>query len=76
MLLRKSLVILMVLGCSGTALAESGTPEEQAACRSDVRRFCSKLPPDAKDLDFLACLQSHRDKLTPKCLAVLTSHGQ
>jgi hypothetical protein len=74
-MLRKILVILMVAGVGGSAFA-GGTPEEEAACRPDVRKFCSKLPPNAADGDFLACLQSHREKLTPKCLNVLTSHGQ
>jgi hypothetical protein len=76
MFIRQILTTLFAVGISSTAMANSGTPEEQAACRPDVRRFCAKLPAKAPDGDFLACLQTHREKLTPKCLAVLTSHGQ
>jgi hypothetical protein len=53
-----------------------GTPQEQAACRPDVRRFCRDLKPDAGSLSFLSCLQGHREKLSRACLAVLESHGQ
>jgi len=76
MFIRQILTTLFVVGISSAAMANSGTPAEQAACRPDVRRFCAKLPQNAPDGDFLACLQAHREKLTPKCLAVLTSHGQ
>ena len=77
MFVRKMIMVLLFVSCFGaTAWAESGTPEEQAACRSDVRRFCAKLPRNAPDGDFLACLQAHRDRLAPKYLAVLTNHGQ
>jgi hypothetical protein len=55
------------------AWATSGTPEEQAACRPDVRRFCSKVKADAGDTAFLVCLENNRDNLTPKCLAVLST---
>ena len=41
----------------------SGSAEDQAACRPDVRRFCYKLEADAGDLTFLACLKEHRDAL-------------
>jgi hypothetical protein len=77
MLVRTALMaIILVSSVAITSWANSGTPEEQAACRQDVRRFCSKLPRDAPDGDYLACLQAHRERLAPKCLAVLTSHGQ
>jgi hypothetical protein len=75
--MRKILVaILFASSFCASSWANSGTPEEQAACRSDVRRFCSKLPRDAPDGDYLACLQAHRERLAPRCLAVLTNHGQ
>lgn len=61
---------------SSTAMAQfSGTPEEQAACRPDVRRFCYKIPEDQGTNAFLQCLQEHRTRLSGKCRAVLESHG-
>ena len=64
---------LLVL--SSSAMAQSGTPEEQAACRPDVRRFCYKLKPGEGSNAFLQCLQEHRARLSARCRAVLESHG-
>jgi hypothetical protein len=57
-------------------VARSGSAEDQAACRPDVRRFCHKLDADAGDLTFLACLKEHRDKLRKACNDVLERNGQ
>ncbi len=54
----------------------SGSAEDQAACRPDVRKYCYKLEEDAGDLTFLACLKEHRDKLSKPCSAVLDRNGQ
>lgn len=59
------------------ALAQfEGTPQEQAACRPDVRRLCRDLKPDTGSGVFLACLQTNRAKLSKACRDVLESHGQ
>jgi len=65
--------ILLVL--SSVAMAQQGSTEEQTACRPDVRRFCYKLKPGDATGAFLQCLQDHRAKLSPRCRAVLESHG-
>jgi hypothetical protein len=51
-----------------------GTPEEQAACRPDVDRFCREAVPDT--FRVLACLQSERGRISAPCRRVLESHGQ
>ena len=51
-----------------------GTPEEQAACRPDVDRFCREAVPDT--FRVLACLQSERARISAPCRRVLESHGQ
>ena len=61
---------------TSSAWAASGTPEEQAACRHDVRRFCDKLPANSDDSLYLQCLEINRSNLSAKCLAVLTDHGR
>jgi hypothetical protein len=76
MLLPKVLLTLSFVCAASTVWAQSGTPEEQDACRPDVRKYCSKVDPSGGDTAFLTCLEDHRDKLTPKCLAVLTDHGR
>ena len=53
---------------------QQGTPEEQAACSPDVRKFCGS---DLQDtMRVLACLQANRPKISPACNRVLVSHGQ
>jgi hypothetical protein len=52
-----------------------GSAKEQAACRPDVRRYCSAVKPGSDSQAFLHCLQANRAKLTKACNAVLTSHG-
>jgi len=75
MAIRTFIISSFLLSLSTVALAQSAAPEEQAACRSDVRRFCYKLKPDAGDDAFLQCLQAHRAKLTKSCTEVLRRHG-
>jgi hypothetical protein len=71
-----TLALILTGSFAGPALADSGTPEEQAACRPDVRKFCHHIHEDAGDMVFLACLQEHRPKLSLKCRTLLESHGQ
>jgi hypothetical protein len=71
MTLRTLLALSILTALSSTAMADGGTPEQRAACRPDVRRFCNKLPPGAGDFEFQACLQAHHDRITPKCRVVL-----
>jgi hypothetical protein len=76
MMFRKVLLTLAFISVSSMALAASGTPEEQAACSPDVRKFCQKVPPGSEDSAYLACLENNRDALSIKCLNVLMNHGR
>ena len=76
MMFRKVLLTLALISLSSMALAMSGTPEEQAACSPDVRKFCKKVPPGSEDSAYLACLENNRDALSIKCLNVLLDHGR
>jgi len=60
---------------AGPALQQVATAEQQKACRPDVRRYCHKIPQNAGDNAFLACLQDHRPQLSPACSNVLESNG-
>ena len=55
-----------------------GTPQEQAACRPDVIKFCAPLLSSNTPSTFsiLACLQGNREQISRACRAVLESHGQ
>jgi hypothetical protein len=54
------------------ASEEMGTPEQRAACRPDVRRFCRSVKPEDGPYAYLDCLQKHREKLRPVCLRVIS----
>ena len=68
-------LILLSVPVSTSALAHSGTEQEEKACAPDVRRLCRKLM-DQGDLTILACLKENRPKLSTACRDVLVSHGQ
>jgi hypothetical protein len=89
MIIRKVAMAAVLVGLSSGALAQEirvspnesstnqkGTPEEQAACRPNVRRFCRAIPAESGPFVFLACLNEHREKLSHACLEVLQSKGQ
>jgi hypothetical protein len=68
-------LILLSNLVSTSALAHSGTEQEEKACTRDVQRFCRKLM-DQGDFTILACLKENRPKLSLACRDVLVSHGQ
>ena len=68
-------LILLSVPVSTSALAQSGTEQDEKACAPDVKRFCRKLV-DQGDFTILACLKENRAKLSPACRYVLVSHGQ
>jgi hypothetical protein len=65
---------LFLVGLSGAASAESGTKEEQAACRPDVRKFCANLAKGSGEQEYRNCLQYNFAGLAPKCQVVMTAH--
>jgi cysteine rich repeat protein len=85
-MLRKAALLIAALALGPTAaLAQlplpfpplpmpQGTPEERAACAPDVQKYCEAALPDT--MRVLACLQSHRSRISRACNQVLASHGQ
>jgi hypothetical protein len=76
MILRKLLIAAAILGVSSMAFADSGTPEQRAACRTDVRKFCHKLKEADGDDAYLQCLELNRDSLSKTCSDMLKSYGK
>ena len=68
-------LILLSVPVSTSALAHSGTDQEEKACTRDAQRFCRKLM-DQGDFTILACLKENRAKISAACRDVLVSHGQ
>jgi hypothetical protein len=75
-MLVKILLSVVFVVVSSSTFAQSGTPEEQAACRPDVRRFCHAIKEQDGDQAFLGCLELHRDRLSEACRNVLKDHGR
>jgi hypothetical protein len=64
-----------IVVAAGGGMSALGTPKEQAACRPDIRRFCSKVKQGSDSSAFLSCLKANRTNLSKACLAVLLTHG-
>jgi hypothetical protein len=75
MSMRTLLLSAALIGVSSITMAQTGTPEERAACRPDVRRFCYKIHESDGSNAYLQCLQQHRERLSAGCRAVLEGHG-
>ena len=72
MWLRSLLVAVSLIG-AGAAFAQSGTPQEQAACRPDTRKFCAHVT-GGDNQKYRDCLQAHIQELSQKCQQVLMTH--
>jgi hypothetical protein len=70
-----ALASTLALVGSAAALAYSGTPQEQNACRHDVVRHCRTVA-SQNEFVILGCLQANRPRLSAACRTVLQSHGQ
>jgi hypothetical protein len=60
---------------SSAAATENGAPDDNSACRRDVRRFCRHVKAGEGSGAFLTCLQDHRSRLSKPCDHALKSHG-
>jgi len=76
MMISRLLLAAVFFTISSLALADSGTPKEQDACRPDVRRFCHTIKEQEGNQAFLGCLELHRDDLSEACKNVLKDHGK
>jgi hypothetical protein len=68
MFLRLSLIAVFLSAPLAPAFAQ-GTPQQRAACRPDVVKFCKGKGEDPGVL--LSCLEENKDKITEKCRKVI-----
>jgi hypothetical protein len=69
------MAVALIAVSSAAVAQESGSRDEQAACRSDSRRFCRKVDPDTGTHGILMCLKENKAKLSRSCRTVLETHG-
>jgi hypothetical protein len=63
-----ALGVFLVLGVSGSALADLATPEQKRACTPDVYRLCAGEIPNVRAI--VACLRRQKASLSDACRAV------
>ena len=68
MFVRFGLIAVLVSAPLSLALAQ-GTPQQRAACRPDVVKFCKGKGEDPGVL--LTCLEDNKDKISDKCRKVI-----
>ena len=68
MLVRLSLIAVLAATPLAAAFAQ-GTPQQRAACRPDVVKFCKGKGEDPGVL--LSCLEDNKDKISEKCRKVI-----
>ena len=68
MYLRAKLIVIAVSLLPTCALAQ-GTPQQRAACRPDVVKFCKGKGEDPGVL--LTCLEDNKEKISEKCRKVI-----
>ena len=68
MFVRFSLIAVLLSASLSTSFAQ-GTPQQRAACRPDVVKFCKGKGDDPGVL--LSCLEENKDKITDKCRKVI-----
>ena len=62
-------ILAAVIGCCGTASAQTLTAEQQAACKADYQKYCKGTMPGGGRI--IACLNKQRDQLAEACKKVL-----
>ena len=71
--LRLSLIAVFLAAPLSAALAQ-GTPQQRAACRADVAKFCKGLGDDPGLI--LDCLEKNKDKIAEKCQKVIAENDK
>jgi hypothetical protein len=73
MTLFRLILIALALSASANATFAQGTPQQRAACRPDVAKFCKGLGDDPGVI--LGCLEKNKDKLAEKCQKVIADNS-
>jgi hypothetical protein len=68
-MLHRLVVAALAVTVSSAAFAQ-GTPQQRAACRPDVAKFCKGKGEDPGVL--LSCLEANKDKISEKCRVVIS----
>jgi hypothetical protein len=70
---RLTFIAVALVATTTVALAQ-GTPQQRAACRPDVAKFCKGLGDDPGLI--LDCLEKNKDKIAEKCQKVIAENDK
>jgi Cysteine rich repeat len=62
-------IAVFSIGFAGSALAQTLTSAERAACQADFDKFCKGTMPGGGRI--IACLNGHRDQISDACKKVV-----
>jgi hypothetical protein len=69
-MMRKSaaLAVLLIIAAPLATLAQSHSPEDEAACTPDVMALCQQYIPNRQEI--IGCLNAKKQELSPACFTV------
>jgi hypothetical protein len=73
-MIARACIVIMLAVFGFAAVVAQGTDSERAACQSDVKKICPGAI-NQGPLQVAACLAANKAQLSPRCRAVLASHG-
>ncbi len=62
-------VLIVAVAISGAASAQTATPDQRGACKTDYDKFCAGTVPGGGRV--VACLNQHYSQLSETCRKVL-----
>jgi hypothetical protein len=65
-----ALAVFLAVGSPLTALSQTHTQEDEAACTPDVVRLCQEHIPNRQAI--IACMVQKKSELGPECFAVFS----
>jgi hypothetical protein len=65
-----ALAAALTMSATVSALAQSHSQEDEAACTPDVMKLCQQFVPKRDDI--ISCLNEKKRELSPECFKVFT----
>jgi hypothetical protein len=67
-------ILVISLGFSSAAFAQTASADQRGACKADYEKFCAGTAPGGGRI--VACLSKKRDQLSDGCKKVLDTRKQ
>ena len=64
-------ILACAIGVCGSAFAQTPTADQRGACGQDYQKYCAGTAPGGGRV--VACLNTHRDKLSTACKKAIDS---